>query len=169
ADLGKSAGKLLLLTSVLAYGFTILTGFFTYITCTVFYPTLLGDNGGVPEVDNAVKTLEPYFTLNMPPLLDVMSALIFAFVMGLGMAFVQGNVLKRSFDEFKNIIMRVINHAIIPILHNYTFSIFLNITYSVHIESILSSFVKILVLIFILTVILLLIQFAIAGAAAKEI
>jgi len=167
ADLGKSAGKLLLLTSVLAYGFTILTGFFTYITCTVFYPTLLGDNGGVPEVDNAVKTLEPYFTLNMPPLLDVMSALIFAFVMGLGMAFVQGNVLKRSFDEFKNIIMSVINHAIIPILPFYIFGIFLNITISGQIESILSIFVKIIVLIFILTVILLLIQFAIAGAVAK--
>src|SRR5690606_40852390 len=57
ADLGKSAGKLLLLTSVLAYGFTIFTGFFTYLTCTIFYPTLLGGNGGVPEIDNAVKKI----------------------------------------------------------------------------------------------------------------
>ncbi len=167
ADLGKSAGKLLLLTSVLAYGFTILTGFFTYLSCTIFYPTLLGGNGGVPEIDNAVKTLEPYFTLNMPPLLDVMSALIFAFVMGLGMAFVQGNVLKRSFDEFKAIIMALINHAIIPILPFYIFGIFLNITIAGQISSILSVFVKIIVLIFILTVILLLIQFIIAGAVAK--
>lgn len=167
ADLGKSAGKLLLLTSVLAYAFTILTGLFAFITCAIFYPSLLGENGSVPEIEDAVKTLEPYFTLNMPPLLDVMSALIFAFVAGLGMAFVKGDALKRSFDEFKEIIMSLINHAIIPILPFYIFGIFLNITISGQIESILSVFVKIIVLIFILTVILLLVQFSIAGAVAK--
>ncbi|MDE5612254.1 MAG: dicarboxylate/amino acid:cation symporter, partial [Odoribacter sp.] len=32
ADLGKGAGRLLLLTAALAYGFTLFTGFFTYFT-----------------------------------------------------------------------------------------------------------------------------------------
>ena len=167
ADLGKSAGKLLIITSVLAYGFTIFTGFFAYFSCNIFYPTLLGSIDSIPKIDHTAKTLETYFTLEMPPLFDVMSALILSFTLGLGMAFIKGETLKNAMGEFKNIIMNVINHVIIPILPLYIFGIFLNITISGQIESILSVFIKIIVLIFILTVILLLIQFSIAGIVAK--
>lgn len=167
ADLGKSAGKLLIITSVLAYGFTIFTGFFAYISCNIFYPSLLGTPGSMPEISDATKTLEPYFTLAMPPMIDVMGSLILAFILGLGMAFIKGETLKKSMEEFKDIIMNLINNAIIPILPLYIFGIFLNITISGQVESILSVFVKIIVLIFILTVILLLIQFSIAGIVAK--
>ncbi|TCK84748.1 dicarboxylate/amino acid:cation symporter [Albibacterium bauzanense] len=167
ADLGKSAGKLLIITSVLAYGFTIFTGFFAYFSCNIFYPSLLGSINTIPKVDDAAKTLEAYFTLGMPPLLDVMSALILSFILGLGMAFIKGETLKKSMVEFKDIIMDVINHIIIPILPIYIFGIFLNITVSGQVESILSVFIKIILLIFILTVILLLIQFSIAGIVAK--
>ncbi len=167
ADLGKSAGKLLIITSILAYGFTIFTGFFAYFSCNIFYPSLLGSINTIPKVDDAAKTLEAYFTLGMPPLLDVMSALILSFILGLGMAFIKGETLKKSMVEFKDIIMDVINHIIIPILPIYIFGIFLNITVSGQVESILSVFIKIILLIFILTVILLLIQFSIAGIVAK--
>jgi len=167
ADLGKSAGKLLIITSVLAYGFTIFTGFFAYFSCNIFYPSLLGSIDSIPKVDSAAKTLEAYFTLSMPPLFDVMSALILAFILGLGMAFIKGDTLKKSMEEFKDIIMDLINHAVIPILPIYIFGIFLNITISGQVESILSVFIKIIILIFILTVILLLIQFSIAGIVAK--
>src|SRR5690606_27829967 len=101
------------------------------------------------------------------PLFDVMSALVFAFTMGLGMAFIKGDTLKRSMDDFKDIVMNVINRAIIPILPLYIFAIFLNITISGQVASILTIFVKIIVLIFILTVLLLMIQFSIAGLVAK--
>jgi len=167
ADLGKSAGKLLIITSALAYGFTIFTGFFTYLSCNITYPTLLGSIDDIPKLDEAGKTLEPYFTLNMPPLMDVMAALILAFILGLGMAFIKGDILKKSMEEFKDIIMDLINHAVIPVLPFYIFGIFLNITISGQVESIISIFLKIIVLIFILTVILLLIQFSIAGIIAK--
>lgn len=167
ADLGKNAGKLLIITSLFAYGFSIFTGLFAYISSIVFYPSLLGSQGTVPVLPDAVKVLEPYFTLNMPPLIDVMGSLILAFILGLGMAFIKGEALKKSMEEFKDIIMNLINNAIIPILPIYIFGIFLNITVSGQVESILSVFLKIIVLIFILTVILLLIQFSIAGLVAK--
>lgn len=41
ADLGKGAGRLLLITALLAYCFTLFSGFFTYFTCDFTYPWLL--------------------------------------------------------------------------------------------------------------------------------
>jgi Na+/H+-dicarboxylate symporter len=167
ADLGKSAGKLLIITSVIAYGFTIITGLFAYFSANLIYPSLLDSIESIPEVDGASRSLEAYFTLEMPPLFDVMGALILSFILGLGMAFIKGDTLKKSMEEFKDIIMDLINHVVIPILPLYIFGIFLNITVSGQVESILAVFIKIIVLIFILTVVLLLFQFSIAGFIAK--
>ena len=167
ADLGKNAGKLLVITSLLAYGFTIFTGIFAYFSCNIFYPSLLGSDTSIPTLEDAVKTLDPFFSLEMPPFIDVMGSLILAFILGLGMAFIKGETLKKSMEEFKDIIMNLINNAVIPILPIYIFGIFLNITISGQVESILSVFIRIIILIFILTVILLLIQFSIAGMIAK--
>ena len=166
ADLGKGAGRLLLITSVLAYTFTIITGFFAYFSGNIFLPGILA-NDGTPQIQEAIKTLEPYFTLQMPPVFDVMTALILSFTLGLGVAFINGETLKKGLEEFKDIIMKVINHLIIPLLPLYIFGIFLNMTVSGQVASILSVFVKIIIFIFILTVILLILQFVVAGAIAK--
>lgn len=168
ADLGKNAGKLLLITSLLAYGFTIFTGFFTYLTGSLLLPKLISTADQIPDVAGVGKVLEPYFSLAMPPIIEVMSALILAFTLGLGVAFIKGKALKNGLEEFRDIINDVINHVIIPILPIYIFGIFLSITLSGQVGSILAVFSKIIVLIFILTVVLLLIQFTLAGFIAKK-
>src|SRR5690606_39986953 len=89
ADLGKSAGRLLFITSLLAYGFTIFPGLFCYFSGKIFLPGMLSSDG-TPQLETAVKTLEPYFTLEMPPVFDVMTALILSFTLGLGIAFIKG-------------------------------------------------------------------------------
>lgn len=166
ADLGKNAGRLLLITSGLAYAFTIFTGLFAYLSGLAFLPSLLGTNG-TPILAEATKNLSPYFTLEMPPIFDVMTALILAFTLGLGLAFVNGNVLKKGLEEFKDIIMMVINHVIIPLLPIYIFGIFLSMTVSGQVAGILSVFIKIVLLVFVLTFVLLIIQFTVAGLIAK--
>ena len=168
ADLGKNAGKLLILTSLIAYGFTIFTGFYTYLTGSIVLPKLISVADKIPNVADAGKVLEPYFSLAMPPVLEVMTALIFAFTIGLGIAFIKGDVLKRGFEEFRDIINNVISFAIIPLLPLYIFGIFLSITISGQVGSIIAVFLKIIVFIFILTVILLVFQFVLAGFIAKK-
>ena len=168
ADLGKNAGKLLILTSRIAYGFTIFTGFYTYLTGSIVLPKLISVADKIPNVADAGKVLEPYFSLAMPPVLEVMTALIFAFTIGLGIAFIKGDVLKRGFEEFRDIINNVISFAIIPLLPLYIFGIFLSITISGQVGSIIAVFLKIIVFIFILTVILLVFQFVLAGFIAKK-
>ena len=166
ADLGRSAGRLLALTVALAYGFTLISGFGTYFVGKALFPSLLA--GAEVELPEASEALTPYFTIEMPPVMGVMSALVLAFVLGLGMASTRSVTLKSALDDFKRIIELVIVRVIIPLLPFYIFGIFLSITQSGQVASVLGVFVKLIVVIFLLTVVLLLFQFSVAGLAARR-
>lgn len=168
ADLGRGAGRLLLITAVLAYGFTIFSGFFTFFTCDAIFPWLLSDAAGVSLNGGDVVGLTPYFEVRIPPLMDVMTSLIAAFTLGLGMSVVSGGRIKGVMDEFRDIITLVINRVIIPLLPLYIFGIFLNMSTSGEVASVMGVFVKIIIVIFIITVLVLLIQFSIAGLVARR-
>ena len=160
ADLGKGAGKLLLITALLAYCFTLFSGFFTYFSCSLAYPWLLDTTQQLTPLEGeAVKTIAPYFTIDMPPLMQVMTSLILAFTLGLGMSVIPGNRLKNVMEDFKDIINIVISSIIIPLLPLYIFGIFLNMTTSGQVAGIMGVFVKIIIVIFVMTVILLFLQF----------
>lgn len=167
ADLGKSAGRLLAITAALAWIFTLVSGFGTYFAGTILLPTLLSGSQFV-ETGAATETSAPYFTVDMPPLMGVMTALILAFVLGLGMAYTHSTRLKGVMDDFKAIIDRVIAGVIIPLLPFYIFGIFLSMTQSGQVAGVLGVFVKLIALIFCLTVALLLLQFSIAGLIARK-
>lgn len=167
ADLGKSAGRLLALTAALAYAFTLFSGFGTYFTCRTVFPFLLGGEGLV-ELGEAAETATAWFTVDMPPVMGVMTALVLSFVLGLGMAYVRSTRLKEVMDEFKQIVALVIGSVIIPLLPLYIFGIFLSMTRSGQIAPILSVFLKLIAVIFCMTVVLLLVQFSIAGLVARK-
>ena len=158
ADLGRSAGRLLAITAALAYAFTLMAGFMTYGACEAIYPTLLR-SAELPDLGEQSAALAPYFTVDMPPLMGVMSALIAAFVMGLGIAYCEAKTIKSAFDEFKAIITTVITSIIIPLLPLYIFGIFLQITVSGQVAAIMGGFLKLIILIFALTVLQLVVQF----------
>ena len=166
ADLGRSAGRLLALTVALAYGFTLISGFGTYFVGKALFPSLLA--GAEVELPEASEALTPYFTIEMPPVMGVMSALVLAFVLGLGMASIRSVTLKSALDDFKRIVELVVVRVIIPLLPFYIFGIFLSITQSGQVASVLGVFVKLIVVIFLLTVVLLLFQFSVAGLAARR-
>ena len=168
ADLGKGAGRLLLITALLAYGFTLFSGFFTYFTCDLSYPWLLNTSDKLSAVADNTVALQPYFTVEMPAVMGVMSALILAFTLGLGMSVIDGNRLKSVMDDFKDILNQVITAVIIPVLPLYIFGIFLNMTNSGQVAGVMNVFLKIIVVIFVMTVVLLFIQFFIAGMVGKK-
>ena len=168
ADLGKGAGRLLLITALLAYGFTLFSGFFTYFTCDLSYPWLLNTSDKLSAVADNTVALQPYFTVEMPAVMGVMSALILAFTLGLGMSVIDGNRLKSVMDDFKDIINQVITAVIIPVLPLYIFGIFLNMTNSGQVAGVMNVFLKIIVVLFVMTVVLLFIQFFIAGMVGKK-
>lgn len=167
ADVGKNAGRLLAVTALLAYLFTLFSGFFSFGVCEFLLPKLItGEN--LNAVNDATEAIEPYFNVSFPPLFGVMSALISAFVLGIGMSMIKGTALKSAMDDFKEIIVTTISKMIVPLLPLYIFGIFLSITQSGQVGSIFGVFIKIIILIFIIATIVLLLQFGIAGFIAKK-
>ena len=167
ANVGKSAGRLLGITVVLAYSFTLFSGFFTWGVCNSVYPFLL-EGATLSEVNESANSFVPYFTVDMPPLMGVMSALIAAFVIGLGLTMVGGKTLKAVFDDFSEIIVLTISKVIIPLLPLYIFGIFLSMSANDQVTSVLGVFIKLIAVIFIMTAVLLIIQFGIAGVVSKK-
>ncbi len=167
ADLGRGAGRLLLFTVLLAYGFTLFAGFFTFGVAVFSFPFVLDSSASLVAFTQPQELL-PYFHLPIAPLFDVTSALVLAFTLGLGMAFIQGTALKSIMQDFREIIHRVISAVIIPLLPLYIFGIFLNMTVNGQAAAVLGVFAKIIVLIFAITLVVLLIQFSLAGWAAHK-
>jgi len=167
ADIGKGAGKLLLITALIAYGDTVFSGFLSYFTSTGIFPALIDRSQAAQAVATA-EDLTPFFTIEIPPLLDVMSALISAFVMGLGISFFESPNLKKAFDEFRDIIVKTIEVALIPILPVYIFSIFLNMSYSGQAWRIINVFIAIIGVIFVMHIFLLVFQYCIAGLISQR-
>lgn len=169
AELGRGAGRMLGVTTLLAYGSTVLSGYFSYGVCSVTYPLILDYSSfSSSEALAAAEGLEPYFVIDMPPLFGVMSALILSFVLGLALASVKGNVIRTMLCEFREVIMLVIRKVIIPLLPLYIFGIFLKMGVEGTVMMIVSLFLKVIIVIFVLHIALLLIQFCIAGAVAGK-
>ncbi len=167
ANVGKSAGKLLGITLVLAYLFTLFSGFFTWGVCETFYPEML-KNATLSNVENSGGNFTPYFTIEMSPIMEVMSALIASFIIGIGLTVVGGESLKKVFNDFYDIIIITITKVVIPLLPLYIFGIFMSMSASDQITCVLEVFLKLIVVIFAMTAVLLLLQFSIAGIVAHR-
>ena len=169
SDLGKGAGKMLLLTAAIAYGSTLFSGFMTYFTASGILPGLLESHmQSASQIEETTRELTPYFSIAIPPMVDVMSALVFAFIIGLGLTFLEGTTLKSAVKDFQLIIMQVIENVIVPLLPLFILGIFASMSYSGQVFNILSVFLNIIGVIFVMHIVLLLLQYGIAGAIVKK-
>ena len=166
-DLGDGAGKLLAITAGIAYLSTIISGSLAYLTSTIVLPTFLkvgslSLNPGDPEG----ALLETFFNIEMPPIFGVMTALLIAFTLGLGIAAIKGDTLKKLMNEFQEIVEKLINGIIIPLLPLHILGIFANMTYAGQVVTILSVFSRVFVMILMIHLVTLIIQFVIGGTFA---
>ena len=166
SDIGKTAGKMVLITVAIAYGSTIFAGLLSYLTGASLFPDMI-NSSALQNVSEA-NELSPFFSVSIPPVMGVMTALVLAFTLGLGLAAIDSTSLKKVVHDFEEIITRTIKVAIIPLLPLYIFGIFLNMTYVGQVFSILTVFIKIIGIIFLIHIFVLVLQFVIAGGFAKK-
>src|SRR5690625_1998207 len=120
ASFGKESGKMLGLTSLVAYSSTILAGILAFIIALIVIPMITSTGGSAAEAE----AIEPIFDLEIDPIVGVMTALVTALVFGIGLTRVESPTLRSFFDEGKEIVERLIWGVIIPILPFYIASIF---------------------------------------------
>lgn len=167
ADIGRGAGRMLLVTALIAYGATLFSGFLSYLTGITIFPSLI--TSGVPlEKVSEAQGILPYFSVAIPTLMNVMTALVLAFTLGLGLAGLHSDALKNVARDFQEIIIKMIGAVILPLLPIYIFGIFLNMTHSGQVFSILMVFIKIIGVIFLLHIFLLIFQYCIAALFVRK-
>lgn len=167
-DVGTKAGRLLLLTVLIAYLDTTIAGLLAYGTGSVFFPDIVEQTLKSAQVEQSTS-VEPFFTVQIPVLIDVMSALVLSFVVGLGIAYISAlQTLKAAAAEFRQIVLKTIEKVIIPLLPLYIFGIFLTMAVTGEAYRIMVVFAKIIVIIFVLHILILLYEYLIAGAVARK-
>lgn len=167
ADLGQGAGRLLAITALIAYVSTVLAGLFSWGTCSLAYPHLLGETASELASVDISNAITPYFTIQMPSFINVTTALVFAFILGLGITATHATTLKGVMSDFRNIITSVITNVIIPLLPLYIFGIFLRMGAEGNAAPVMGMFIKIILVIIAMHVTVLVLQFCIAGLVAK--
>lgn len=168
SEVGNKAGKVLVLTVILAYLSTTCAGLFSYFVGESTFPRLLTGVTAASLPDDGKIAVSPYFTITIPPMFDVMSALVLSFVLGICLAYMKAPVLRGAAEEFRNVISMTIGRVIIPLLPLYIFCIFLKMSYTGEVGPVLRAFAKIIVVIFVMHIILLLAQYCIAALFVKR-
>lgn len=166
ADTGRKAGRMLLATVALAYLSTLLAGAFAFAVSSNIFPSMI-ERGSMTALAEGGREFASYVTVKFPPVLDVMSALILSFILGLGMVFRGASTLKGVTDEFRNIVTGVISSVIVPLLPFYIFGIFFDMTAAGKVKSVLVTFAAVVAVEAVLTLIVILAQYAAAGAYAR--
>ncbi|WP_019244139.1 MULTISPECIES: dicarboxylate/amino acid:cation symporter [Bacillus] len=167
-SMGKGAGKMLGITTGFAYLSTVLAGLLAFGAAKLFYPILLSNQASASFDNPEEALLSGFFQIDMPPIMGVMSALLLAFTIGLGLAVIKGNTLQNVMNDFKEIVEKVINVLIIPLLPIHIFGIFANMTQGGQITAIISVFAKVFIMIIALHFTMLLLQYTVAGTLSKN-
>ncbi len=168
-DLGSGAGKLLGITAGVAYFSTIFAGTIAFTVNSIVFPKILSQSATLTELANPKNGLvEALFSIEIPPVMSVMTALVLAFTLGLGVAATNAEVLKKGLKEFYLIVEKVIGKIIVPLLPIYILGVFANMTFAGQIGSIMVMFGKVLLMVISIQIIVVLIQYIIAGAISKK-
>ena len=172
ADLTSGAGKLLGITTGIAYCSTIIAGLLAYTVAITIFPSFI--NASVAEAigDPNAGMLSPIFTIPLEPMLDVTAAIVFAFMMGLGISALRGRGrgegLFNIAMDFQEIIKSTLAKIIIPLLPLYIAGTFANITFAGQVWDILKIFGKVYLIVIPLHIIYICFQFTLAGTYTKK-
>ncbi len=165
ASLGRSGGKLLGITVGTAYSSTILAGTLAVLLGLWIIPLLAGEPG---ETAEAGRVLEPFFRLEVPPVLPLSTALVAAFVFGIGIAASGAERLRALADEGRGVIEWLIGKLIIPLLPYYIAGIFAELALEGTVFATLRVFGQVLVFILVLHWLWLTVLFLLAGAVTGK-
>ena len=172
ADLATGAGKLLGITTGIAYGSTLVAGTIAFIVASTLFPNFINAEVASKIGDPSAGQLSAIFSIPLEPMVDVTAAIVFAFMMGLGISSLRnkgkGDVLYKFFNDFQYIVTATLGTIIIPLLPLYIAGTFANIAYAGQVWSILGVFWKVFVTVIPLHFIYLICQFSFAGAIGKK-
>lgn len=176
SELKTGAGKLLGLTLAIAYGFTLISGTFSYLVSRTLFPLFISSESAAAITNGGAAAVTPYFTIPLEPMVDVTSALVFSFIMGLGISALRGQaktekiggMMADFFSGFQSIVHLVLSKTIIPLLPFYIAATFSMMSYSGEVWRVINIFWRVYLIVFAMHFIILIFQFGVAGFVIKK-
>lgn len=143
--LGQNASRILIAAVLLAYCSSVGAAFFSMISGYLVIPHL----SIATETESLRKLPEMVFRLDIPPLFSVMSALITAIFLGLGIAWTKAQTLASLFDEFEKVVSWLVRSVLIPVLPFFVGFCFMGLAYEGSLTRHLPIFITMVVLVII--------------------
>lgn len=165
SDLGRGAEKLLGLTAVLAYISSIIAGFSAFLLGKTILPKFIHSS---QITESSSLDLSPFFSIEMPAVMGIMTALILAFLLGIGMANIKNKHLYNIIADAQHIVKGAINKVIIPFIPFHICGIFAKLTTTGEIFQTMKTFSWVFVLLLSLQLVYIIIQYSIASALSGK-
>ena len=158
--MGNNASKMLGLAVILAYVSSICAAFMSMGAGYALIPhlSIATDIEGLKELPAVV------FELNIPQIMSVMSALAFSLMVGLAAVWTKSTLTCNLLEEFQNIVLKIVEKIIIPVLPFYICATFCNLSYEGMITHQLPAFLQIILIVMLGHYIWLAVLYLIAGA-----
>ena len=161
--LGSNASRMLGIAVVLAYGSTVLACFMSMGVGYALIPGL------AIKTDATVKALpEDIFALQIPQIMPVMSALIFALLIGLAAVWAKAETTMKLLAEFQDIILKIVEKVVIPVLPIYIALTFCCLSWDGTVTEQFPAFVQIILIVIVMHFVWMAILYGVAGLYSKK-
>lgn len=162
--MGNNASRLLSIAVAIAYLSSICAAFISMAAGYGLIPHL----SIVTDVEGLRELPEVVFQLNIPQIMSVMSALAFSLLIGLAAVWTKSELTCSLLEEFQNIVLKVVERVVIPVLPVYICSTFCNLSYEGMITHQLPAFLQIILIVMLGHYIWLAVLYLIAGAYSRK-
>lgn len=172
ASLSSGSGLLLFLTVAISYLSSIVAGSYSYAIASMVFPSFMEPSALAQIASAAGRSLSPYFSVAIPPVFDTLSALVLAFMLGIGISVLRGGgggkSLYGGISDLGAIVEMTLQHAVIPLLPLYICGTFVDMTWSGKTFAIMGILWKVFIVVIIMHLTYIAAQFFIAGAISGK-
>ena len=141
--LGSNASRMLIVALLLAYASSIGAALASMAAGYAVIPHL----SIVSEVEGLRELPEVVFDLKIPAVMDVMSALAFSLLIGLGVTWTKSKRTEELLDEFQAIVLSIVSKVVIPVLPFFIASTFCGLAYEGTITKQLPVFIQVILIV----------------------
>lgn len=168
ANTEQNAGKMLTSTLAIVFASTIFSGVFSFGIGDWILPYFIEHDADIALAPQAGGIFAPFFLIQLPPPLDVMSALVLAMMLGLGIRTASASGLKQAISELQSVVMLSIERVLIPLLPIYIYGIFLHMSAAGEVLNLLKDFVMVLLIVVVLQLLWAVLLYLIAGISIRK-
>ncbi len=143
--LGNNATRLLTVAIIIAYVSSVLAAAMSMIAGFILIPHMTI----VTSADGLRSLPDVAFQLDIPQIMPVMSALVFSVLVGLAAVWTKANTITAVLQEFQQIVLKVVEKVIIPILPFFIAATFCGLAWEGSITKQLPIFLLVIIIVLI--------------------